>query len=162
MWKMSDLRAIVHVQFSVCDTQTPVHYTQINVYCTWKIVAHFLQNVEFSFGTQTQLFCTFQGCKRWNSISFLNWLMIISILSRQEGDGILKSDFGIWDLKMCQNFCSGFQMKIQHFAKNRQKISVYSTQKSVYSTQKSVYNVQVFVYRTQKTHMNNFSKLSQG
>ena len=46
--------------FSAYGTQKPVHCAQISVYCTQKFFAYFLQNVEFSCGTQNQYSCTFQ------------------------------------------------------------------------------------------------------
>ena len=49
---------------SVYGTQKPVHCTQISVYATQKILANFLQNVEFVFGTQNQNSYTFQGFRR--------------------------------------------------------------------------------------------------
>ena len=45
---------------SVYGTQKPVHCKQISVHATQKILANFLQNIEFVFGTQNQNSYTFQ------------------------------------------------------------------------------------------------------
>ena len=48
-------------RFSVYGTQKTVPLTQVSVYRTQKIFAHFWQNVEFSFRTQNQNSTSFQG-----------------------------------------------------------------------------------------------------